>query len=179
MAKKTAAADPAGPRDPAKKLRKLIKGGRVAMLTTVGPEGGLRSRPMLDGQLEDGVLSFLTSGQSGKAFEIADNQRVHLTYASRKAGRYVSISGVATIVHDAAQARRLWSKEHRDWFPAGKNDPDLAVLKVAIERVEYWDAAEGRMVALIEGRPEGVGGPAPAGGGKTRAVASVTSGALG
>lgn len=136
------------PKDPAKRLRKLIKGARVVMLTTVASDGRFRSRPMLPGAFDDGSLWFLTRVPSAKTADVADNQRVNLAYSSPKADRYVSISGAATIVQDPGRVRDLWEREHKAWFAGGKNDPELAVLRVHVEQVEYWDADSGRMVPL-------------------------------
>jgi general stress protein 26 len=154
-------------KDPAKRVRKLIKGARVVMLTTVAGDGRFRSRPMMPGAFDEGALWFLTRVPSAKTADIADNQRVNLAYASAKDDRYVSISGAATIQRDAARVKDLWEREHKAWFPGGKNDPDLAVLRVQVDQVEYWDADTGRMVP-VNGPFEGVTpgkppakGPAP------------------
>jgi len=137
------------PKDPVKKLRKLIRDSRVAMLTTVGSDGSLRSRPMAtpDGGF-DGELWFITRFHSPKSEEVQENQRVNVTYASRKNDRYVSVSGTATLVRDPEKLKELWRGAMKRWFPEGKKDPDLALLKVTVDRAEYWDANENRMVDL-------------------------------
>lgn len=135
-------------KDPAKKLRKLIKGAQVVMMTTVTGEGRFRTRPMIPGAFDEGALWFLTRVPTAKTEDIADNQRVHLAWASPKKDRYVSVSGVATILRDPGHVRDLWAREHKAWFPAGKNDPELAVLRVQLDEVEYWDPAANSMVPL-------------------------------
>jgi general stress protein 26 len=161
------------PKDPAKRLRKLIKGARVVMLTTVASDGRFRSRPMIPGAFDAGSLWFLTRVPSAKTADIADNQRVNLAYSSPKDDRYVSISGAATILRDAARVRDLWEREHKAWFAGGKKDPELAVLRVHVDQVEYWDADSGRMVPLS--------GPFASAGSATpsAAPAPVSPGALG
>lgn len=165
---------PDRPKDPARKVRKLIKNARVVMLTTVGADKRFRSRPMSTGAFEDGALWFLTNVQSAKTGEIAENQRVGVAYASPKNERYVSISGVASTVRDPERVRELWTREHKAWFQGGKNDPALAVLRVQIEVVEYWDAESGRMVPLADAASLAAGRPQPDG-----TDQRVTSGALG
>jgi general stress protein 26 len=97
------------PKDPVKKLRKLIRNARVAMLTTVASDGSLRSRPMAipEGDF-DGELWFITRYHSPKSEEIQENQRVNVTYASRKNDRYVSVSGTAILVQDPDKVKELW-----------------------------------------------------------------------
>ena len=135
--------------DPDRKLRKLLTGFRVAMLTTVGPGGALRSRPMATARAQgDGDVWFLTKAGTAKVGEVAENHRVNVGYASPEDGRYVSLSGTATVVKDPQRVQDLWRKRHRRYFPEGKQDPDLAALRVRVERAEYWDEPTGQMMAL-------------------------------
>ena len=89
-----------------RRMRKSIKGARIAMFTTVASDGKLRSRPManLKGGF-DGDLWFLTRSSAPKAEEIRDNQHVNVAYSDCEDDRYVSISGTATLVRDPAKAR--------------------------------------------------------------------------
>jgi general stress protein 26 len=132
-----------------RKLRKLIKGTRIAMLTTVASDGRLRSRPMaaLKGGF-DGDLWFVTRSTAPKAEEIRDNQHVNVAYADPDGDRFVSISGLASLVRDAAKVEELWSRRLRTWFPEGKKDPDLALIRVRIDRAEVWDSKTSSMVHL-------------------------------
>jgi general stress protein 26 len=137
------------PKNPFKKLRKLMRDAPIAMLTTVAADGSLRSRPMAtpDGDF-DGELWFFTRYHSPKSEEIQENQKVNVTYASPKNDRYVSVSGRAALVRDAEKVKQLWRGALKRWFPDGKKDPELALLRVTVDRAEYWDADENRMVDL-------------------------------
>jgi general stress protein 26 len=136
-------------KDDIKKLRKLIKDIRVAMLTTVAQDGALRSRPMATADVEfDGDLWFFTRASSPKTEELMDDQRVNVNFADPDDNRYVSVSGRATLVRDREKVRELWSPFHKAWFPEGKKDPDLALIKVTVDRAEYWDAPASKMVHL-------------------------------
>ncbi len=62
------------------RLRDLIKGIKIAMMTTVGDSGTLHSRPMGTQQTEsDGDLWFFTGRPSGKTHELALYQLLYLT----------------------------------------------------------------------------------------------------
>lgn len=145
------------------KLSALIKDIGVAMLTTVAPDGGLRSRPMAtQGRgLENGEVWFFTAGQSGKVGEIEREHEVNLAYAEPKDGRYVSISGRARVMRDVQRAKRLWSSELKTWFPGGPDDPNLALLRVRVHAAEYWDAPSGRMASLMAQAKARLAGEAP------------------
>ena len=148
--------DPKGAKDPEpgarkdlKKLRKLIKGARVAMLTTVAPDGTLRSRPMATLKAPfQGDVWFFTRGSTPKAHEIRDNDHVNVCFSDGEDNRYLSISGTASLVKDPARFEDLWTGRLKDWFPDGKKDPDLALLRVRVDRAEYWDKKTAAMVPL-------------------------------
>ncbi len=133
-----------------KRLHTMIRGINVAMLTTQNPDGSLRSRPMVSPDVEfDGTLWFLTQAGSEKLTEISQYPRVSVSYVDAQQHRYVSLSGRATIVEDPEQIKVHWRPEHRPWFPLGVDDPDLRLLRVEVERAEYWDMISASMAQLL------------------------------
>jgi general stress protein 26 len=123
-----------------KKLRKIMRDIRVAMLTTVGRDGRVHSRPMMTSEVEfDGNLWFIASTSSALAQEVAANPHVNVTYADPEDDRYISLSGTASLQQDTARLKELWSGKHKAWFPEGKKDPALALLRVEVQLAEYWD----------------------------------------
>src|SRR5688572_26032839 len=147
------------------KLADLIEESRIAMLTTVEPDGTLRSRPLATLQLDaNGALWFFTAASSPKIDEIEQHRRVNLSYVNAEDHDYVSISGIAQTVRDRAKMRELWTPWVKPWFPRGLDDPDLVLLKVSIERAEYWDAPDsgakrlyGLAKALASGKTDALG----------------------
>jgi general stress protein 26 len=133
-----------------RKLAELIKDIRVAMLTTVENDGTLHSRPMATQEAEfDGSLWFFTWRETAKVHDIEHDQHVNLAYASPSDERYVSVSGRARLVNDPAKAKELWSPLLKAWFPKGLDDPNLGLLRVDVEKAEYWDAPSSKLVQLI------------------------------
>lgn len=131
-------------------LREKIKGIRIAMLTTIDEDGALHSRPMATQEVEtDGDLWFFTAAGSTKAGEVGRDQRVNLSYADPDDQRYVSVSGTGRLVRDPAKAKELWNPILKAWFPKGLDDPELALLRVDIEKAEYWDSPSSKMVQLV------------------------------
>jgi general stress protein 26 len=124
-----------------RKLAELIREIDFAMLTTVGEDGTLHSRPMSTQRAEfDGDLWFFTRASAPKVGEIEREHEVNVAYAKPEAQSYVSVSGRATVVRDRAKIEELWSPELKAWFPEGPEDPDIALLKVTVSRAEYWDS---------------------------------------
>ena len=137
--------------DEGKVLHEKIKGMKVAMLTTYDTESAnMRSRPMITLSEEHGSdLWFLTQASSHKVDE-AEGQLINLSYADPQKNRYVSVSGVAHLVQDQKKVEKSWKSEHATWFPQGKEDPDLALLKVTPMSAEYWDGPGNAMLQIFQ-----------------------------
>jgi len=132
------------------KLASLVEQTAIGMLTTLEPDGSLRSRPLVTVRLDSGGrLWFLTSISSPKVAEIDQHRQVNVSYADPKAQSFVSVSGTTQILRDRERIRELWTPEVEPWFPQGAEDPDLALLAVTIESAEYWDAPSRGMVRIL------------------------------
>ena len=128
------------------KLWSMMKGIQIAMMTTEDDDH-LRARPMAASQSGfDGTLWFFTQVSSHKVVEVGADRRVGITYADVGKQDYVSLSGLATLVTDRTSIDAHWSEPLRTWFPKGKDDPDIGLLKVTVEAAEYWDAPNSTML---------------------------------
>ena len=137
------------------KLKALIEEIKIGMLTTQDEDGSLRSRPLQTRAVEDdGSLWFFTSRSSPKVAEAsADGWRVNVSYSRPDKMDYVSVSGRARLVDDRERMKELWTKWVELFFPKGLADPDLTLLRVDIEKAEYWDSpgtALGRAYAVAK-----------------------------
>ncbi|MEH1940409.1 MAG: pyridoxamine 5'-phosphate oxidase family protein [Nostoc sp.] len=125
------------------KLHELIKNIDYGMFTTVDDDGSLHSYPMSkSGEINsESTLWFFTYADSHKVTEIEHYEQVNISFSSPEEQRYVSISGNAQLVKDRNKMRELWKPELQTWFPKGLDEPDIALLKVNISQVNYWDSA--------------------------------------
>lgn len=131
------------------RLGELIHDIPIAMLTTVGLDGTLHGRPMATQRTPfDGDLWFFTQASSLKVDELGEHRNVNLSYADPKNNRYVSVSGTASVFRDRAKEEELWNPLYKAWFPQGLDDPDLILLRVAVEEAEYWDSPSSTMVHI-------------------------------
>ncbi|GLV59656.1 general stress protein [Dictyobacter sp. S3.2.2.5] len=132
-----------------KLLSDKIKDIRMAMMTTVDPDGTLHSRPMASQDFKalefDGDLWFMTYASSHKVTEVQQHQQVNLSYSKPGDNLYVSVTGTAQLVRDRQKIKDLWNPIYKTWFPNGEDDPDIALLKVHVNSAEYWDAPSGKM----------------------------------
>lgn len=124
------------------KLRELVKDIDFCMLTSVDEDGTLHSRPMSsNGEIEDnGDVWFFTYASTHKVFEIERNHQVNLSFAAPHKQRYVSMSGKAELVRDRHKMQQLWKPQLKAWFPKELDEPDIALIKVNVEKAEYWDS---------------------------------------
>ena len=139
------------------KLRELINDIDIAMLTTVDEDGTLRSRPMGTQKAEfDGDLWFLTRVDTPKVDEIQRQSRVNVSYAKPDKNRFVSVSGTAVLINDKAKIDEFWDPIYKVFFPEGKDDPRLRLLKVNVEKAEYWTT--GNLIATVIGFAKAMAG---------------------
>ena len=146
------------------KLTELIKDIKFAMFTTHKPNGGhLHSRPMTtqNKRIEDDALWFFMSRSGDPVAEFEGDDQVNVSYADPGSDTYVSVSGIAQVVEDAAKKQQLWNKAAEAWFKGGVNDPDLALVRVRIEHADYWDVKESKLVQLYKMAEAAVTGNAP------------------
>lgn len=126
--------------DKQRHLHELVSAFRDAMLVSRDLDGSLHARPMALVEMRPGSDTiFATSLDSPKIKEVEANPEVLVTFQGRS--RFASIHGTAFVVRDRAEIDRLWSESWRIWFPKGKDDPDLCLLKVSADRGEYWDTS--------------------------------------
>lgn len=128
--------------DDLQKLRELVKDIDFCMLTTVDEKGDLHSRPMSsNGDIDhNGDIWFFTNASSHKVSEIQKLPKVNVSFADPDNQHYISISGNAQLVRDQNKIEEFWRPEFKMWFPEGKDDPDIALLRVSLEKAEYWDS---------------------------------------
>jgi general stress protein 26 len=73
--------------------------------------------------------------------EVSTSPKVNVSFADPENQKYVSTTGTAELVRDRQKIAELWKPEFKMWFPEGKDDPEIALLKVNLEKAEYWDSS--------------------------------------
>ena len=136
-----------------KTLWTLIKDIKFGMLTHRHPNGMMHSVPLTTQNKADDEadqLFFFISRKGELAKSMAQDGSVNVSYADPGDDNYVSVSGQGSILEDQAKKDQLFSVIAKAWFPGGATDPDLALLKIEIGHVEYWDSKDSKMVQLLK-----------------------------
>ena len=125
------------------KLLSIVNRIHVAMMTTTEPDNSMRSRPLATLRTTgfNGFLWFFITADSPKAAEIDAHHHVNLSYADPVHQYFASVSGLGTIKRDWEKMAELWDPIVKIWCPDGLDDPNLVLLRVSVEKAEYWDAS--------------------------------------
>lgn len=121
----------------------------TTMLVTQTPQGELRARPMnLAHRDSDNTLYFVTNDEKiGKVNELLANPLVNITMQGED--KYLSISGQAELIDDRAKIHDIWQSAWKVWFPEGKDDPTLRLIKFTPSTGEYWDITGTKKLGLL------------------------------
>lgn len=133
------------------KLVEMLKDARVCMLITQEKDNdNISGRPMAMNKIdEDGTMWFFTKASSEKVDEIEESKKVSIAITNESSQNYLMIHGTATLVNDKAKMKELWSFITKAWFPLGLDDPDMRLIKVTPNEVNYWDSNSSKMAVLF------------------------------
>lgn len=120
------------------KLLDALRTFETVMVITHGPDGNLHARPMAVAAVDaTGEVWFVTTRESAKAGEAIADPRVTVT--GQSPGLYLAIAGELDTIHDPARIQALWRPSWSVWFPQGKADESLLLLRLRPAVGEYWD----------------------------------------
>ena len=122
------------------KAARLLDGVSVAALTSINENGYPRTCVMGKAG-NDGFsdIYFITSKRSalnGKATHFERNPKASVCYFS--GGDSVTLIGSIEFITDRPTQERIWSEEHRRFFPKGLDDPRFRLLKFHTIEATFW-----------------------------------------
>lgn len=122
----------------------------VCMLTTQFADG-LRARP-LEARPDRGagLIFFVTDIHSAKEQEIEARPDVGLIFIDSNDKAYLSITGRASVIHDADKTAVSWRKTDEVWWPGGPSDPNVCLLRIEPFTGELWDGPASAAVTIFE-----------------------------
>lgn len=128
----------------------LIKDIKFAMLVTTTADGHLHARPMTTQQREyDGDLWFIGAKDSESTHDVKARPQVNVSFSNPGKGSYLSLNGTAELVDDRSKLDELWSDMYKIYFPEGKEDPNIQLIKVNANGAEFWEG-EGKARTLFQ-----------------------------
>ena len=127
-------------------LREALDGFRFAMVTTTSP-AGLSARPLTLLDHDGGTVRFLVSKAADWVQGLAagaGRAQVQVSFADPAKSSYVALNGVGSLSTDRELIEDPWNPWASAFFE-GPDDPDVAVLEVAVTGGEFWDSPSGRV----------------------------------
>lgn len=126
------------PNDVRAKLLDTLKKLDTVMVATRAQNGTLRARPMAIAEVDaHGDVWFATSKETPKTDEAERDPRGLIT--AQDGMLYLSVSGTLDVVDDRAKVQKLWKESWRVYFPNGRDDPSIVLLRLRPDVGEYWD----------------------------------------
>ena len=133
------------------KFKEIVKHESTCLFTTQLTQVPLTTRPMsIKKVCDQGNFWFLSPGDSDKNQEITIDPRVQLFISNTSNFEFLSVYGTATISRDREKIEEFWSDIAKAWFPEGKEDPRVTVIKVTPHEGFYWDTRDGKLVSMIK-----------------------------
>jgi general stress protein 26 len=130
------------------KVIEIMRSDRFCMITSVGDEGRLQSRPMTPMQVTDeGNVWFFIDTGSDHADALRAEKRVNLAFAD--SSTWLSVAGHASLLDNREKIDELWNSTVEAWFPDGKDSPTVGLLFVESDSAEYWDSPGGRVASVL------------------------------
>lgn len=134
-----------------KALVALLGDFDTAMLVTQSGTGELISRPMaLQEPRADRALWFVTTTDNAAASNIAAHQAVNLSFYRHSDHAWVSIAGKAILNADQSLIESLWKSDWSIWFPQGKATPNLTLLDIEPDQIDFWEPAHGKIGTIFQ-----------------------------
>jgi general stress protein 26 len=120
----------------------------------IGLDGdGQYSEPLtaqLDQDQVDTIYFFI-----GKDNRLAEGGPAMAQFVSKGHDFFACLAGSARIDNDFGMIDKLWNNQVEAWFPGGKDDPNLALLRFDIDDAEMWEtdmSIAGKVKMLFGGK---------------------------
>lgn len=122
--------------NPLKQFWDKLDEHQTVMLGGPGEQG---LQPMMaNGAREENSVWFYTSRAADLARAAQQGGKAHMAMIDRDSGYYASVAGELKVEHSETHINRFWNSVASAWFPEGKADDELTMLKFTPETAEIW-----------------------------------------
>lgn len=117
---------------------KALESDMFVMLGVDGVDDG-RAQPMTAQLLdEDGYIYFFTTKNNGLVQNMHQNSRAIATFVSKGHDLFATLNGTLEEERSRAKVDQLWNPHVAAWYPGGKDDPDLLLIRLDPETAQIW-----------------------------------------
>ena len=104
----------------------------------VGPADGSTHSEPLTAQLDEDQVDTLFFF-AGKDNRLAGGGKAMAQFVSKGHDFFACLSGTISRDNDFGMIDKLWNNQVEAWFPGGKDDPNLTLLRLDIDSAELWE----------------------------------------
>ena len=136
-----------------KHLWKKMAEGPFVMVGLVGRGHSEPLTAQLDKDQVDTLFFFI-----GKDNRLAGGGAAMAQFVSKGHDFFACLAGTAQVDNDVGQIDKLGNNQVEAWFPGGKSDPNLALLRFDIDSAELWEtdiSITGKLKMLFGGTIKG------------------------
>ena len=142
-----------------------LKTSNTGMLGLDQP--GYHSQPMTAfREKETGTIWFFTRTDTDLARDVAGGAKSAMfTYGSRDQELWACVHGTLSLSRDQARIDDYWNPIVAAWYPDGKDDPHLTLLRFAADDGRVWVSKQGPVRFFYEVAKANLTGTTPEAGG--------------
>lgn len=121
------------------RLWKEIAKGRTGMLGLVGDAHTQHFQPMTAfAEAETGDIWFFTRRDTDLARAVAEGAEAMYVIQTKDQELHACIGGRLTLSHDQVRIDKYWNAVVAAWYPNGKDDPQLTLLRLDARDAQVW-----------------------------------------
>lgn len=128
---------------------KCLRSDRSVMLGLA--DGRIAPRPMTvmtEDDADHGPLWIFTSTETELGSPFAASEQAVFTFASKGHDIFATVHGLLTPEGDRDMVDQLWNAHIAAWYPGGKEDPKLLLLRFDPAQAEIWLNGSGLLAGL-------------------------------
>lgn len=124
-----------------RRLWKEIEDEQIGMLGLVGGEPHHFQPMTAFAEKDTGQIWFFTYKDTDLAEQVAQGGQAMFVFQADKL--WACIGGQLTLSHDAERMDRFWNPVVAAWYPEGKDDPRLTLLRLDAADAQVWISEAG------------------------------------
>lgn len=118
--------------------REIGKGATVMLGLTGDPPRHFQPMAAFCDEEEGGGVWFYARKDSDLVRDVGEGRAAMFNLMTRSHDFIASVSGVLRSYHDPDRIDRFWNPVVAAWFPEGKDDPNLTLLRFEPEEAQVW-----------------------------------------
>ena len=127
---------------------KELEDSPTVMLSIVGERGGIAQPMTVQFEGRSGPLWTFTSKDTSLARTLGQSGQGAVHYVGKGHDLFATITGRLTVENDPAVIDSLWNDTVAAWYPQGRSDPNICLLRFDADEAEIWLHATGIGTAL-------------------------------